>query len=108
MGAEAAGLAVCALVARAGGRGKNDFGRPVDRRTIGLDRVKRARRGEALELPPVELTRVDPRGEILEVFEWTAMLALLDQRLHRFRAAPLESAARAAPPVSIWPVLDRE
>ena len=63
---------------------------------IGLDRVERARAGEAFELAPVEQARIDPRGEIVEAGERPVAFALVDQLLHRPLADALERAERVA------------
>ena len=84
--------------------GEDRLGRGEDRGAVGLDRVERARAGEAFELAAVEQPRVDPRGEILEACERPAPLALGDQRLHRLLADALERAERIADRA----VLDRE
>ena len=64
--AEQAVLAAGALVVRRGGVGEDGLGRGVDRGAIGLERVERARGGEAFELAAVEQLGIDPRGEIVE------------------------------------------
>src|SRR4051812_10268680 len=62
------------------------------RGAVGVDAVERARRGEALQLPAIEQPRIDPRREILEAGEGSALLAFLDQGFHRLLANALERA----------------
>src|SRR5438270_7471512 len=57
---------------------------------VWVQRVERARASKALELPPVEQTRVDPRGKVLNVGERPSPLAFLDQGFHRLFTHALE------------------
>src|SRR5205085_4510018 len=84
------------LILSARGMGEDRLGGGIDRGPVVMDRVERARSGEAFELASVEQPRVDPRREILEALERAVGLAFGDERLHRFLADAFERPERVA------------